>query len=132
VLESVKAASGVGMPLDGTVVEVNQALADDPELVNEARWGRLVLPHPGQRPGRSRPCWTRTATTASWPTTPEPGADMIKPSPGTANEFIARHIGPRADERHAGAHGLRLAGRPERQRHPRQHQGHQRARLETA
>ncbi|MFD2645235.1 glycine cleavage system protein GcvH [Pseudomonas japonica] len=34
VLESVKAASNIGMPLDGEVVEVNQALADDPELVN--------------------------------------------------------------------------------------------------
>ncbi|MEE1925225.1 glycine cleavage system protein GcvH [Pseudomonas sp. 148P] len=34
VLESVKAASNIGMPLDGEVVAVNQALADDPELVN--------------------------------------------------------------------------------------------------
>ncbi|MCE1116766.1 MULTISPECIES: glycine cleavage system protein GcvH [Pseudomonas] len=34
VLESVKAASNIGMPLGGTVVAVNQALADDPELVN--------------------------------------------------------------------------------------------------
>ena len=34
VLESVKAASNIGMPLNGTVVAVNQALADDPELVN--------------------------------------------------------------------------------------------------
>ncbi|WP_044872331.1 glycine cleavage system protein GcvH [Pseudomonas sp. LFM046] len=36
VLESVKAASNIVMPLDGEVVEVNQALADSPELVNEA------------------------------------------------------------------------------------------------
>ncbi|MGH8382416.1 glycine cleavage system protein GcvH [Pseudomonas sp.] len=34
VLESVKAASNISMPLTGTVVAVNQALADDPELVN--------------------------------------------------------------------------------------------------
>ncbi|APO82789.1 MULTISPECIES: glycine cleavage system protein GcvH [Pseudomonas] len=34
VLESVKAASNITMPLRGTVVAVNQALADDPELVN--------------------------------------------------------------------------------------------------
>ncbi|ABY98988.1 TPA: glycine cleavage system protein GcvH [Pseudomonas putida] len=34
VLESVKAASNITMPLTGTVVAVNQALADDPELVN--------------------------------------------------------------------------------------------------
>ncbi|NBA97665.1 glycine cleavage system protein GcvH [Pseudomonas sp. R5(2019)] len=34
VLESVKAASNISMPLNGKVVAVNQALADDPELVN--------------------------------------------------------------------------------------------------
>lgn len=36
VLESVKAASSINMPLDGTIVEVNQALGDSPELVNSA------------------------------------------------------------------------------------------------
>ena len=35
VLESVKAASSIGMPLDGEVVEVNSALDSSPELVNE-------------------------------------------------------------------------------------------------
>ena len=39
VLESVKAASNIAMPLTGEVVEVNQALADNPELVNEAPLG---------------------------------------------------------------------------------------------
>ncbi|MFJ5235586.1 glycine cleavage system protein GcvH [Pseudomonas neuropathica] len=34
VLESVKAASNISMPLTGEVVGVNQALVDDPELVN--------------------------------------------------------------------------------------------------
>ncbi|MNG90268.1 Glycine cleavage system H protein [compost metagenome] len=34
VLESVKAASNISMPLDGSVVAVNQALSDDPELIN--------------------------------------------------------------------------------------------------
>ncbi|MBH3415075.1 glycine cleavage system protein GcvH [Pseudomonas putida] len=34
VLESVKAASNITMPVNGTVVAVNQALADDPELIN--------------------------------------------------------------------------------------------------
>ncbi|MBH3426271.1 glycine cleavage system protein GcvH [Pseudomonas alkylphenolica] len=34
VLESVKAASNISMPLAGEVVAVNQALSDDPELVN--------------------------------------------------------------------------------------------------
>jgi len=36
VLESVKAASNITMPLTGEVVEVNQALSDNPELVNES------------------------------------------------------------------------------------------------
>ena len=35
VLESVKAASSVYMPLDGEVLEVNPALDSSPELVNE-------------------------------------------------------------------------------------------------
>ena len=35
-VESVKAASGVYMPLDGEVVEINPALENNPELVNEA------------------------------------------------------------------------------------------------
>ena len=35
-VESVKAASGVYMPLDGAVVETNTALENNPELVNEA------------------------------------------------------------------------------------------------
>lgn len=34
VLESVKAASNISMPLSGDVVEVNHLLAQDPELVN--------------------------------------------------------------------------------------------------
>ncbi|MFF7706000.1 glycine cleavage system protein GcvH [Pseudomonas sp. NPDC007930] len=36
VVESVKAASSINMPLPGTIVEANAALADTPELVNEA------------------------------------------------------------------------------------------------
>lgn len=41
VIESVKAASELFAPLDGTVVEVNDALEDEPELINEdamANW----------------------------------------------------------------------------------------------
>ena len=34
VIESVKAASDILAPLDGTVIEVNPALVDDPTLVN--------------------------------------------------------------------------------------------------
>lgn len=38
-VESVKAASEVYAPLDGEVVEVNQAIVDDPSLVNSAPQG---------------------------------------------------------------------------------------------
>ncbi|WNW13578.1 glycine cleavage system protein GcvH [Pseudomonas sp. DTU_2021_1001937_2_SI_NGA_ILE_001] len=39
VVESVKAASSIYMPLDGEVVAVNDALSDTPELVNEDALG---------------------------------------------------------------------------------------------
>jgi glycine cleavage system H protein len=39
VLESVKAASSVYMPLDGEVVEVNATLESSPELINEDALG---------------------------------------------------------------------------------------------
>lgn len=40
VLESVKAASNIAMPLDGEVVEVNAELEGSPELVNEDPLGQ--------------------------------------------------------------------------------------------
>ena len=36
VVESVKAASDVYMPISGEVVEVNEALADEPEIINSS------------------------------------------------------------------------------------------------
>lgn len=39
VVESVKAASDVYAPIDGEIVEVNEALADSPELVNQDPYG---------------------------------------------------------------------------------------------
>ncbi len=56
VVESVKAASEVYAPVSGTVTESNQALADDPSLVNSAPEGegwffRLTLADPGQLDG---------------------------------------------------------------------------------
>ncbi|MDN4547664.1 glycine cleavage system protein GcvH [Pseudomonas sp. C32] len=39
VLESVKAASSIGMPLDGEVVEINTTLESTPERVNEDPMG---------------------------------------------------------------------------------------------
>lgn len=40
VLESVKAASNIAMPLEGEVVEVNDALEASPELVNQDPLGQ--------------------------------------------------------------------------------------------
>jgi glycine cleavage system H protein len=39
VIESVKAASDIVAPLDGEIVEVNEALVDNPGLVNEDPMG---------------------------------------------------------------------------------------------
>jgi len=39
VVESVKAASDIYSPLSGEIVEVNQALADAPESINEDAYG---------------------------------------------------------------------------------------------
>ena len=39
VIESVKAASDILAPMDGTIVEINEALADNPGLVNENAQG---------------------------------------------------------------------------------------------
>lgn len=39
VVESVKAASDVYCPVSGEIIEVNEALADEPELVNDDPYG---------------------------------------------------------------------------------------------
>lgn len=39
VVESVKAAADVYSPVSGTVIEVNEALEESPELVNQAPYG---------------------------------------------------------------------------------------------
>ena len=38
VVESVKAASDVYMPISGEIVEVNEALADEPEIINDSAY----------------------------------------------------------------------------------------------
>jgi glycine cleavage system H protein len=53
VVESVKAASDVFAPLSGEVVEVNEALGDDPALVNSGAessgwFCKLKLTDPGE------------------------------------------------------------------------------------
>jgi len=52
-IESVKAVSEIFMPLSGTVAQVNDALNDSPELVNEDPYGdgwmiRLKIDKPSQ------------------------------------------------------------------------------------
>jgi glycine cleavage system H protein len=56
VVESVKAASDVYAPLSGEVIEGNQALADDPALINSDPEGqgwffKLKLDNPGELDG---------------------------------------------------------------------------------
>jgi len=43
VIESVKAASDLFAPVDGTVIEVNDALDDEPELINEDAMANWIL-----------------------------------------------------------------------------------------
>jgi len=43
VIESVKAASDLYAPVDGTVVEVNDALDDEPELINEDAMANWII-----------------------------------------------------------------------------------------
>ena len=43
VLESVKAASDSFAPVSGEVVEVNEALEDEPELINESPYDAWIL-----------------------------------------------------------------------------------------
>lgn len=42
-VESVKAASDLISPVSGTVVEVNEALEDQPELVNQDAFGSWIM-----------------------------------------------------------------------------------------
>lgn len=43
VVESVKAASDVYMPIDGKVLEANEAVVDDPALINEDAYENWML-----------------------------------------------------------------------------------------
>jgi glycine cleavage system H protein len=56
VIESVKAAGGVKAPVAGTVIAVNQAVADDPALVNQDATGegwffKIEIADPGELEG---------------------------------------------------------------------------------
>jgi glycine cleavage system H protein len=43
VVESVKAAADIYMPVGGEIVAINEALADSPELINEDPFGKAWL-----------------------------------------------------------------------------------------
>ena len=43
VVESVKAASDVFLPVSGTVIEINAELVDSPELINDDQYGSLII-----------------------------------------------------------------------------------------
>ncbi len=43
VIESVKAASDSYLPISGKVLEVNEALSDSPQLINEDPYGSWIL-----------------------------------------------------------------------------------------
>ncbi|QCU89865.1 glycine cleavage system protein GcvH [Thiomicrorhabdus sediminis] len=43
VIESVKAASDLFAPVDGTIVEVNESLDDEPELINEDAMANWII-----------------------------------------------------------------------------------------
>jgi len=56
VVESVKAAADVYMPVSGEIVAINEALADAPELINEDPFGkawliRIKMTNPGDLDG---------------------------------------------------------------------------------
>ncbi len=56
VIESVKAAADVYMPVSGKIVAINEALADAPELINEDPFGkawliRIKMSNPGDLDG---------------------------------------------------------------------------------
>ena len=42
-VESVKAASDLYSPVSGTVVEINEALEDEPELINQDAFANLII-----------------------------------------------------------------------------------------
>ena len=42
-VESVKAASDIISPVSGTIIEVNEALDDEPELLNKDPWEKWII-----------------------------------------------------------------------------------------
>ena len=67
-IESVKAVSELFAPLGGEVVEINAALADHPELINESPydkgWMILVRPASAALVTYMRSAWPRVVTHA--------------------------------------------------------------------
>ena len=95
-LESVKAVSGIVAPLSGTVTEVNQAVIDAPELVNDDPYGqgwliRVRLSDPGRarRPARR----DRLRHARGGPLAMARLSDLERAVP-----FSRRHIGPSPED----------------------------------
>ena len=66
-VESVKAVSDVIAPLSGEIIEVNEALGDAPEQINEDPYGEgwLVKVRLSDVRPRWTTCWTRPPTRAA-------------------------------------------------------------------
>ena len=52
-VESTKAASDLNSPVSGTVVEVNSALEDTPELINQDAYANWIVKREALRHGRA-------------------------------------------------------------------------------
>ena len=53
-VEAVKTVSDLYLPLDGEIIEINEALEDEPELVNDDPYGqgwmiKITISNPGQQ-----------------------------------------------------------------------------------
>ena len=120
-VESVKAASEVYAPVSGEVVEVNQALEDDPALVNREPTGagwflKLRMSAPGELDGLMDEGPTPTTSPASARTRHageaaaagrgpwqgrkrrDDGTGRVTEGLEQADAFVGRHIGPREDD----------------------------------
>jgi glycine dehydrogenase len=119
VVESVKAAADVYAPVAGTVVEVNLAVADAPELVNQdayAAWlFRMKPATPSDLDALLDADAYQQLVAAPRPSRPPPEDAMDSPSPfprpslsalEQRDDFVGRHIGPERhrDRGHAGHH----------------------------
>ena len=94
VVESVKAASDVYAPISGEVVEINDALAAEPALVNSDAGGKawffkLKIADKNELDGLMD-----EAAYAKHTPEDQPMNAPLKPTNEAATDFVRRHIGP--------------------------------------